>query len=253
MWYQTWAEPLFYPEQVRSLLREGLIPMINWQPTAAHGEGRYSLTAIADGAFDSYIRRSARAAARWGHPMFIDFAHEMNIGGTAWSPGVEGNTPGAYVRAWRHVVRIFRAAGADRVRWLWAPNVDCGGACPFSQFYPGDAWVNWVGLDGYNSGAGSKSRWTEFEEEFGPSYEALTRLTGKPVMIAETASSEAGGDKATWILNMARALETRFTRVRALVWFDRQKEHDWRINSSSASLAAFQQAMKMPPFSQAAQ
>ncbi len=247
MWYQTWGEPLFYMSQVRTLASQEIIPMINWHPGAGPGSG-YSLAAIAGGRFDDYLRASARRAARWGRPMLIDFAQEMNIPGYAWSAGENGNTPGLYVRAWRHVVSIFRAERATNVRWVWAPNTECEGRCPFTAFYPGNAWVDWIGLDGYNL-AGSPASWRQFQQIFSRSYATLTALTDKPMMIAETSSSEVGGSKSQWITNMRTSLLDALPRVRLLVWFDRLKEADWLINSSPSSLAAFREAMRLPPFS----
>lgn len=247
MWYQSWSEPLFYVDQVRALAADGYIPIINWHP-AGSPSSRYTLLAIASGEFDAYIRASARSAARWGRPMFLDLAQEMNIPGYAWSPGVNGNTPALYVRAWRHVVSIFRAEGARNVRWVWAPNTDCDGRCPFAAFYPGDSWVDWVGLDGYNLAGAHGGPWKQFQRVFAGSYDALTSLTHKPVMIAETASAVSGGSKAQWILNIPGALLNSFPRVRLLVWFDRIKEADWRINSSPSSLSAFRTIMRLPPF-----
>lgn len=247
MWYQSWSEPLFYVNQVRPLAAQGYIPMINWHPSGSPSS-RYTLHAIASGEFDAYIRTSARSAARWGRPMFLDLAQEMNIPGYAWSPGVNGNTPALYIRAWRHVVSIFRAEGARNVRWVWAPNTDCDGRCPFTAFYPGDKWVDWVGLDGYNLAGVDGGPWKQFQRIFAGSYRALIALTDKPVMIAETASTENGGSKAQWILSLRGALLSSFPRVRLLVWFDRIKEADWLINSSPSSLAAFRTIMRLPPF-----
>jgi Glycosyl hydrolase family 26 len=249
MWYQNWKEPLFYQSQLEPLTRRGLIPMINWHPQGGRSTN-YSLRAIAEGNFDSYLRASARMAKRWHRPMFIDLAQEMNLPGYAWSEGVNGNTPELYVRAWRHVVDIFRVEGADNVRWVWAPNVDCNGHCPFGRFYPGNSWVDWVGLDGYNQASVDDVQWRSFAQVFGHSYDVLRSLTKKPVMIAETASTEQGGSKSQWILEMGRSLPKRFPAVRILVWFDRLKETNWTINSSPSSLAAFRAVMRRAPFAE---
>ena len=56
-------------------------------------------------------------------------------------------------------------------------------------------------------------------------------------MIAETASAEAGGSKAAWIEELFTWLRTQ-PEVRTVVWFDNQKETDWRIDSSPGSAAA---------------
>jgi len=70
----------------------------------------------------------------------------------------------------------------------------------------------------------------------------------KPIMIGEMASAEQGGDKAAWIDAIIPALKTRYPQFKALVWFDVDKENDWRINSSTAALAAFVRLATDPYF-----
>ena len=82
------------------------------------------------------------------------------------------------------------------------------------------------GLTGYNWGPVHNSPWMTFDQVFQPSYNAITRLTTKPLMIAETASTELGGNKATWISGIRQTLTTHMPRIRALVWFDVEKETD---------------------------
>jgi hypothetical protein len=82
-----------------------------------------------------------------------------------------------------------------------------------------------------------------FAQVFGRSYSTLSRLSAKPMMIAETASAEQGGQKAQWIAKTFGALPSRFPRIRAAIWFDRNKETDWRINSSAASLVAWRKVV----------
>jgi hypothetical protein len=84
---------------------------------------------------------------------------------------------------------------------------------------------------------------------FAASYKIITRLTRRPLMIAETSSAEQGGSKAAWIRAIGPTLRRNFKRVRLLVWFQRVKETDWRIDSSLASLAAFRHLVHSPPFS----
>ena len=56
---------------------------------------------------------------------------------------------------------------------------------------------------------------------------------------ARSRPAERGGDKAAWIEDMGDKLARRFPKVRAVVWFHANKETDWRVNSSAASLSAF--------------
>jgi hypothetical protein len=243
VYYQSWSEPALYQSQLRAAAQRGAVPMVTWEPWDA------SLRGIAAGRHDAYIRASARDATAYGGPIMLRFAHEMNGGWTPWGAGVGGNTAADYVKAWRHVVSIFRQQGADNVRWVWSPNVNDSGKMPFERFYPGDPWVNWVALDGYNAGA-TYGGWWSFRQVFASSYRALKQLTSKPMMVAETASNEAGGDKAAWIRKaLGCQLPTDFPRIRALVWFDqRTPDGNWPIDSSRAALDAFRKAIQSPTF-----
>jgi hypothetical protein len=61
----------------------------------------------------------------------------------------------------------------------------------------------------------------------------------KPFMIGEFASSEVGGNKAAWITDAASRMQAAYPQLRAFVWFNYNKETDWRVESSTASLTAF--------------
>lgn len=247
MWYQQWSEPLSYSSQLPNTQSTGAVPMITWDPYA-NGVG-IPLSQIVAGQSDRYIKASADAAAAWGKPMYIRLGHEMNLSGSGFQQGVPGDTPAEFVDFWRHVVTIFRQEHATNVEWVWSPNVDCAGACPFAAYYPGDAWVDWVALDGYNYAAVDGVPWMTFDQVFGSSYAELSSLTSKPMMIAETASAEQGGDKAQWIAQTYARISTAYPRVHAVVWFNRVKETDWTVSSSAASLAAFRAVVASPTYS----
>ena len=252
MWYEDWAHNGFDPALMQTVAARGATPLVTWDPWDWSGDAidqpAYSLSAIAAGGHDDYVRRWATAAAAWGRPLYLRFAPEMNGVWAPWEAFVNGNTPADYVAAWRHMVNIFRQQGATNVRWVWCPNVIASDALTFAPFYPGDAYVDWVGLDGYNGGTALLwGGWLSVSQLFGPSYGVLTALTSKPVMIGETASAEAGGDKAAWITQgLLTDLPAQFPAVRAMVWFDGVKETDWRVNSSPAALAAFRQVAASP-------
>ena len=246
MWYQQSSEPLFYPNQLPHVAAIGALPLITWDPSL-RGQG-ISLRQIANGRYDRYIRATAAKAARWRRPIYIRFAHEMNLAGSPYGPTHLGDSPTEFRRAWRRVVRIFRAQHASNVEWVWSPNVDCGGKCPFAAYFPGPRWVDWVALDGYNYSSVDTDPWESFDRVFASSYRAITRLADKPVMIAETASASQGGSKADWITHAFRSLPLRFDRVRAVVWFDRVKETNWTVNSSRSSLRAWRRVVGSPEY-----
>jgi beta-mannanase len=251
MWYVGWggggkASGEFDPLQMNAVTARGAMPVVTWMPWEGDlgpNQPAYALRTILAGTHDAYIRRWARAAAAWGRPFYLRFAHEMNGNWYPWSPGLNGNTSAEFVAAWRRIHDIFHQEGAANVRWVWSPNVLTAGAGPFTAMYPGDAYVDWVALGGYNFGPAQPfGVWQSLGQIFGHSYDQLTALTSRPVMIAETASTEAGGHKAAWITQgLLTDVPTRLPRVRAVIWFHENKEADWRINSSAAALAAFRQ------------
>jgi beta-mannanase len=143
---------------------------------------------------------------------------------------------------------VFTAVGATNVRWVWTPIVEYGGSTPLAGLYPGDGSVDVVGLDGYNWGSTKPNiGWKSFSQVFGPSLTRVRSLSRKPLWIAEIGCTEQGGSKAAWVDDMFATVAAD-SRIDALVWFDADKETDWRINSSTSSLAAFERGLASPLF-----
>ncbi len=263
-WGQPWkmngsyqAFRAYWFDNVR---RHGSIPLIDWGSWnlgAGSAQPEFGLSTIYNGNHDAYITQWALAAKAWGHPFFLRFDWEMN-GNWAfpWSEQLNGNQPGDYVRAWRHVHDIFTQNGVTNVTWVWCPNISSPVTRPMASLYPGDAYVDWTCLDGYNN----YPVWLDFNTVFtgrgidwiNNSYEELLALApGKPIMIAEVASLEAGDGgamKAAWITDAFGAqLLNKFPRIKAVVWFnwnDNNPVYSFPVESSSPSLAAFVAAIK---------
>ncbi len=264
MWYQAWGRTdgkqyfNFKGDNGIGIMDEvvsrGAMPMVTWTPRypdQGPNQPNYALRTIIAGKHDAYIRQWAKAAAAWKKPFYLRFAHEMNGRWQPWSPGVNGNTVAQYNAAWRRVHDIFVKQGATNVRWVWSPYVSCGNCTAYGSVYPGNSYVDWVALDGYNWGTSpTGGSWQTMTQVFGTSYDKVIALAPrKPFMIAEIASAEAGGNKAAWITNAyLKAIPARMPRTRAIVWFDSIKERDWRINSSAASFTAYQKVAKDPSY-----
>jgi hypothetical protein len=232
--YKEWGQPPFEEDQLEGIWEHGAVPLITWEPWGA------SLRGIAQGSYDGYIRDSARTAAAWGRPLMVRFGQEMNGGWFPW-----GGHPAAYKAAWRHIVRVFRGMGADRVRWVWTPYVDSRGGEPFTSYYPGEKWVDWAGLDAINWG--SSYPWRSFIEIIGGSYRQLQELTSKPIILAETGSGELGGSKARWLSAMLGSNIPHMKQVRALAFWSKQDPRgDLRVDSSSSALEALRGALGRP-------
>ena len=217
-------------------------------------EPNFQLSDVIAGTYDSYIREFAEAAKAWDHPFFMRFDWEMNGSWFPWSEGVNGNQSGEFVAAWRHVHDIFAAVGADNVTWVWCPNVD-----PDNLFldlagqYPGDEYVDWTGLDGYNWGLNpaKPDRWRNFNELYSATYQRIvgTIAPGKPMLIGEMGSTEEGGSKAQWIEEALSAIPTYYSQIRGMLWFDTYDDGmDWPIETSASSANAFAAAIQSPAY-----
>jgi len=262
MWYQSWRQnnqlQAFPSAQMEAVREHGSIPMLSWQPYDYSGPANqpaYSLAKIADGSWDSYLRQYAEEVKAWGHPFFLRFADEMNGAWVSWYEGNSGNSAGQFVLAWRHVHDIFTSVGATNVTWVWCPNDDDGSSTPLAELYPGNAYVDWAGIDGYNFStdlSGGGAPWLSFSQIFSASYHQILKLIppSMPMMIGETGSVEDGGSKAAWITDaLSTQLPSNFPRIKALAWFD---ETDGNLNlsydTSPSSLAAFRNAIAAPTY-----
>jgi hypothetical protein len=261
-WGQPWMARGVAQEFSTSLFeatrQRGVIPMLDWcsWDTANGGSSSqpdFQLSDITAGRYDAYIRSWATAAKAWGKPFFLRFDHEMNGTWYPWSESRNGNSPGEFVAAWRHVHDIFTAVGATNVTWVWSPNTVYPGSIPLASLYPGDSYVDWAAIDGYNWGTNplKPAGWASFDTLFAATYDQLGTLAPtKPVMLAEVASSEYGGSKATWIADaLGSRLATRYPRIRGVVWFNwNAGGMDWMIESSSTARAAFASALASDRF-----
>ncbi|MDQ6670138.1 MAG: DNRLRE domain-containing protein [Chloroflexota bacterium] len=248
--------PLAYMNTIRN---RGTVPVLDWGSHAL-GSGvnqpNFTLASITNGNHDAYITQFAQAAAAWKNPFFLRFDAEMNGWWLPWSEQTNGNKPGDYARAWRHVVDIFRAQGANNVTWVWCPNLAGSQSTSLDGLYPGDNYVDWTAMDGYNYGTDRNNQPQSFAQLFGYSvydggfntYQMLQTLAPtKPIMIAETASSETGGSKSAWITDaFASQLQTNFPLIKAVMWFewnDNDPLLSWPIESSGTAQAAFAAAI----------
>ena len=132
----------FATSQVRSAYQQGALALLRWEPN------QVSMADIAAGKYDPYITKFATAARALNLPLAMTFAHEMNGGWYSW--GTKQTRPVDYVGAWRHVHDLFDRADAHNVIWVWAPNViNPVPSVRLAPLYPGDEYVDWIGIDGY--------------------------------------------------------------------------------------------------------
>lgn len=241
----------FPRESLEAIWKRGAVPCVTWEPLY-YQDGKeimVSYERILNGEYDSYLTAFAESAKSWGKPFIIRFAHEMNLERYHWGTDKTSygpRSPKIYKLIFRYLVSLFRKTGTNNVLWAFCPNAE---SVPNTShdptaswnhaynYYPGDSYVDILGMDGYNWGTtktrekdGWDRQWKSFRNIFYSIYKELKELSPtKPLFVFETALAAKGEQKSLWI---QEALETlREWNVQGMVWFQAKKEKDWRINS----------------------
>jgi hypothetical protein len=253
-----WPNQLRY--QTANIVARQATPMITWMPITSARKTINILPEIVAGQWDVYIDNWIAGLKTWqaGYgankpALLIRFAHEFNGNWYPW-----GNDPNNLRAAWRYVRTKFNAAGVTGVEWVWcANNVDVDSYKNIALYYPGDDVVEWTGLDGFNWGSNySFSRWKSFAETFSVPYTKLvTTFPTKPVMIAEVGSTEpsdlpnltygqngnnadANESKELWVGDMYSRIMSEYPAIRAVAWFNFNKELSWALNGTARNSLA---------------
>jgi beta-mannanase len=248
------CDAIDFPATGMQRIREyGAIPVLSWSSFQSGDGGnapQIPLAALNAGAYDSYIRHFAESVRAWGHPFFLRFDWEMNGSWMPWTEGVNGNQPGEYVSAYRHVHDIFTAAGATNASWVWCPYADPRKRfLPLRGLYPGARYVDWTCIDAFNWGPNPTNPvpWMSFEAIFDSTYRRITTRIAphKPVMIAELGSTGTDRAKARWIRRIFQLFASRYRRVRAVIWFERvDRGVDWPLEGHPAAARAFAEGVR---------
>ncbi|MBW3637093.1 MAG: hypothetical protein KY445_11630 [Armatimonadetes bacterium] len=222
---KTWGGN--YASSLARVKRTGAISLIKFSTQDyAYNRTRKAanLKQIAGGGWDEYFKDAAAKVRDFKSPVFISIDHEMNGNWYPYSQAYpnSGLTAADFVAAWRRIVTIFRQTGANNAAFVWSPNVPDVGGVPFSAYYPGDNYVDWIGVSFY-SGNDVSAMDTIYR----------TYAPKKPFFVTEWATAPEKsrfhprypGD-TTWIRQFFAALETRYPRVKAISWFNWDKTGD---------------------------
>ncbi len=276
----------FVEEVMTDIWNTGSVPLVTWQPFLRQKQQTPEVIErqIAQGKYDAQIETWAQLLSAWSRPrgektrgrrFYFRPAHEMNGNWFPWSavdssridtnvgesestdapgPDPTAGTPEDYVEMWRRIHDIFSNTEMDEtnIQWMWAPNVDEIGGVRTERYYPGDQYVDWVGLDGFNFGGTQiYSDWRTPEELFSPMLNRMRELTSKPIALTEFASTsfvpandgdgnETDGQyqpqrKAEWIEAVFEYVIQN--NIKMTCWFNQDKtggdEADWAVFGSS--------------------
>jgi beta-mannanase len=199
----------------------------------------YNYDAIIRGDWDAYIKKFAAEAKTYGGPVILIPFSEANGNWSPWSGTLNGNTPAKAVLGYQHVRTVF--GDVPNVKFGFAPNsnsVPNTTANAIQNYYPGDAYVDYVGVDGFNFDA----PWVTFDQIFKSPLTILSAYN-KPMYIFSFASAQ-GTQKAAWITDALTVQMKKYPLIEGWVWFNQNKEKNWLIWSDDASLSAFKNAVQ---------
>ena len=254
---------------LNDIIQHGSTPMLTWMSCDGSQCGTgcdasWDLEGINNGSHDTYIRSFAGSVAAWGHTLLLRWGHEMNLVGYPWTGycnGANDAAPLAFIAAYQRIHNLFKQEGATNVQFIWSPNYqsypDAAGDSwnDIDNYYPGDAYVDWIGVGGYNWGASSSNnnyKYLTFTDLFDGYLRSEAALhPTKPEMVADYSSVEddGPGDKATWI-SQAFAAMPNYPNLSAEVWYDGLPTQSYfAITSTAASLVAYRGAIAAPIFS----
>ncbi len=239
-----------FQQQLINIWNNGNVPMITWEPflcsssqTPADVEVR-----AARGEYDSYLQAwrdrmmvflsgpDTRYGTADDRRAYLRLGHEMNGDWYPWGAAMGNNLPSDYIDMWRRVHSIVGQAGVDstRLQWVWAVNHDDVGGSRAEDFYPGDSYVDWVAIDGYNWGQSqSWSDWKTPAQSYDAMIGRLRALGTKPLALTElgsstsTTSGTSVPSKSQWITDVVNYVLAN--DIRMVAWFNEDKETDWAV------------------------
>jgi mannan endo-1,4-beta-mannosidase len=213
--------------------RAGAVVVVHMEPW------HQSVAAIAAGDSDGYLHRFATAVRRYGGHVIISFAPEAD--GSSYPWGWHHADPARWVAAWRHVVTVFRRAGATNVTWLWVMSGDSHAAGHVRHWWPGARYVGWIGVDGYYVRPADT-----FSSVIGNTVRNIRKFTRKPVLLSEVGIAPRAGQAAK-IPGLFAGI--RRDHLLGLIYFDVNQHQglyhqDWRLDDHPASVAAFRAGVR---------
>ncbi len=179
---------------------------------------------ILDGEYDDFLKEYASVIADLKSPVLFRLCNEMNGDWCEYSAFHTSRDTDIFNEMYRYVYEIFEGQGANAYTiWVWNPNEKSFPDYKWNyefNYYPGDEYVDVVGITGYNTGSYYEGEeWREFEDIYDAIYAKTVANYDKPLMITEFACSSNGGDKVKWIKNMFSKIED-YDAIKVAVWWD---------------------------------
>lgn len=226
---------------------------LTFQTTKEDEEGNIVYD-ILNGEYDSYFRDYAEMLREFGHPVMFRLNNEMNGDWCLYSSYYTSKDTMIYKELYKYLYSIFEENKVDNIIWIWNPHDRSFPNFKWNHalaYYPGNAFVDVIGLTGYNTGTYySGEEWRGFKEIYDSMYFEYDQFFNKPFMITEFASSSVGGDKEEWIKEMFENI-SKYKKIKAAVWWngcdydtEGKASRIYRLDQSPSMLHLFRRGLQ---------
>ena len=250
--YQGLNDFHFPREAMDNAAQAGKIVQLTFQTYYQKGDNRGVLYAILRGDYDKEIERYAQEIKDFGKPILFRLNNEMNGDWCPYSSYHHSKDTDIFIAVWRYFYDKFQEEGADNLLWVWNPNGEDMPGFAWNNallYYPGDEYVDIVGLTAYNTGTYYRGeKWTSFDDLYRPLYFQYANLSAKPLMITEFGSSSSGGDKIAWLQDMFTRIP-KYPRLKQIIWWNgidwdgTKPARIYRLDESEEMLEVFKEGL----------
>lgn len=190
-----------------------------------NGDNKSITYDILDGKYDDYFKEYARKMKEFNHPILFRLNNEMNGDWCVYSSYYSSKDTELYKEVWRYVHDLFEENGVDNVLWVWNPHDISFPEFKWNHYlnyYPGNEYVDIIGLTGYNTGTYYKGeKWREFNEIYPSLYREYMYIFEQPFMITEFGSNSVGGDKVKWMSDMFDGFASNhYKNIKVAIWWN---------------------------------
>lgn len=237
---------------IEGIYSQGCVLFVSWEPWDGITKKAIDYDALLAGQHDEYIRDFALKLKNIDQSVYLRFAHEVNGNWYPWSGVNIGKEK--YIAMARHLRGIFDVLEVNNVRWVYSINWE---DLPkennsFIDYYPGDDYIDFVGIDGYNWGDTMPwSKWMSFKDIFDLRIKEVRKSINKDIIISEFSSASSGGDKAKWVSDAFDYIRKNKS-IRAFVIFNVNKEAAWSFYQGEAVKKALKGKLKSSYFKESA-
>lgn len=224
-------------KELENTFEKNAYPMITWEPWVSElakfdtiaplKKEKKALKYIAEGYFDNHIQDFVQILKTYDKPIFLRFAHEFDNPQYPWSKK-GNNTPEEFKKAWIHLYNIIKNQEANKIILVWNPWKPEA----VSEYYPGDKYIDWIGLTSLNYSILNENKKEEsFRAIYKPFREEISKVSKKPVMLAEFGSLKIKTNQKEWVENAIRSIEDEFDEIAAIVFFNSEFDTNIPVNN----------------------